>query len=74
MISNAMLFLLKTQCTILYNILLEFIFGKTDTQNVFKHISDLKKIKYTGEVDKIDSSVSIYLFNHFTKSVSIGLF
>ena len=48
----------------LYNILFEFIFGKTDTQNMFKHISDFKKIKYTGEVDKIDSSVSIYLFNH----------
>lgn len=59
-----MIFLLKIQCTILYNILFEFIFGITDTQNMFKHISDFKKIKYTGEVDKIDSSVSIYLFNH----------
>jgi 1-acyl-sn-glycerol-3-phosphate acyltransferase len=68
MISNAMLFLLKTQCTMLYNILFEFIFGKTDTQDMFKHISDLKKIKYTGEVDKIDSSVSIYFFNHVSWS------
>lgn len=64
MIVYTMLFLLKTQCIMLYNILFEFIFGKTDTQNMFKHLSDLNKIKYSGEVDKIDSNASIYLFNH----------
>ena len=59
-----MLFLLKTQCIMLYNILLEFIFGKTDTQNMFKHISDSTHVKYSGEVDKINPNVDVYLFNH----------
>ena len=36
MIPNAMLFLLKTQCIMLYNILFEFIFGKTDTYSVLR--------------------------------------
>ena len=64
MIPNAMLFLLKIQCTMLYNILFEFIFGKTDTQNMFKHISDSTHVKYSGEVDKINPNVDVYLFNH----------
>jgi hypothetical protein len=48
----------------LYNILFEFIFGKTDIQNMFKHMSDLTNVKYTGEVDKINPNVHVYLFNH----------
>ena len=64
MIENGMLFLLKTQCIMLYNILFEFIFGKTDTQNIFKHISDSTHVKYSGEVDKINPNVDVYLFNH----------
>lgn len=59
-----LLFLLKIQCTMLYNILFEFIFGKTDIQNMFKHMSDLTNVKYTGEVDKINPNVHVYLFNH----------
>ena len=52
MILNTILLLLKTQFIMLYNILFEFIFGKTDTQNTLKHISDLIKVKYSGEKPK----------------------
>ena len=64
MILNTILLLLKVQFIMLYNILFEFIFGKTDTQNTFKHISDLTKVKYSGEVNRIDPNVDVYLFNH----------
>ena len=64
MIVDAMLFFLKTQCIMLYNSLFEFIFGKTDIQNMFKHISDSANVKYSGEVDKINPNVDVYLFNH----------
>jgi 1-acyl-sn-glycerol-3-phosphate acyltransferase len=48
----------------LYNILFEFIFGKSDLPNMFKHISDITNIKYSGEVDNINSNADVYLFNH----------
>ena len=56
-----MLFLLKTQCIMLYNILFQFIFGKTEIQNMFKHISDSANVKYSGEVDKINPNVLLLL-------------
>jgi hypothetical protein len=64
MIVNAMLFLLKNQYIMIYNILFQFIFGKTDIQNGFKHTSDSLKVTYSGEVDKINPNVDVYLFNH----------
>ena len=61
---KTLLFLIKIQSIMFYNILFEIIFGKTDAQNVFKNISHLFKIKYSGEFDKINSNADIYLFNH----------
>lgn len=63
-ILHTMLFLIRTQLIMLYNILFQVVFGKSDVQNMFKHVSDLMKIKYSGEVDKINSNANIYLFNH----------
>ena len=67
-IIKTILLVFKVQCVLFYDTLFEILFGKTDTQNMFKHISDLTKVKYAGELDKISSHVDIYLFNHVSFS------
>ena len=63
-IINLLCLHLKIQAVILYNILFQIIFGKTDTINGLKHVSEINKAKYSGEIDTINSNADIYLFNH----------
>ena len=63
-IINILCLHLKIQCIMLYNILFQIIFGKTDTINTLKHVSEINITKYSGEIDTIDSKADIYLFNH----------
>ena len=51
---KAILFIFQSQVIMFYNTLFQIFFGKTDVQNMFKKLSDMRETKYSGELHKIN--------------------
>ena len=63
-----MLFIFQAQMIMFYNTLFQIFFGKTDVQNMFKKLSDIRETKYSGELHKINPDADVYLFNHVSSA------
>lgn len=56
--------LIHIQLIMFYNIVFQMIFGKTDTYSIFSKIQKYFNVKFSGEYDKVDKNVHVYLCNH----------
>ena len=65
---KAILFIFQSQVIMFYNTLFQIFFGKTDVQNMFKKLSDMRETKYSGELHKINPDADVYLFNHVSSA------